>query len=180
MQQRPGAPVSGMVFLGLMGTTCFWSHAARPWHRRLCWQLISGAARQAEVCREVAGVSTTHRSSPLQKQPGVMQGSASQHCGTLILMGGSHSISTSTAALTPAPSLPCRFPCSAEVAVFRKLRGDGSFRQEPLQLLTLSLLSPRLSHRAVKKTCSFWLPSRLFPSLNSSPEVLPSTWLGSS
>lgn len=95
--------------------------------------------------------------SLLQKQLGVTQGCASRHCGTLILVGGSHTITTWASALTPAPSLPCRFPCTPEVAVFRQLRRDGSFRQEPLQLLILSVLFPRLSHRAAKKTCSFWL-----------------------
>lgn len=59
---------------------------------------------------------------------------APRTCQSLFSWGGSHSISSSTAALPPAPSLPCRFPrCSLEVAVFGQLRGDGSFRQETLQ-----------------------------------------------
>ena len=44
---------------------------------------------------------------------------------------------------------------------------------------TVSAPFPRLSHRAVKKICSFQLLSRLSPSLNSSPEVVPSARLGS-
>lgn len=35
----------------------------------------------------------------------------------------------------PKPSL--KFPCSPELAMFRQLRSDGSFMQEPLQLLLL-------------------------------------------
>lgn len=144
----------------------------------LCSQAVALKAALAAVfrsCGEVAGVSTTHRSPLLQKQLGVTQGSASRHCGTLILMGGSQSISTRAAALTPAPSLPCRFPCSPEVAVSRQLRGDGSFRQEPLQLLMLLLRFPGLSHRTIKKNLLFLVAIQAVPSLNSSPEVVPSS-----
>lgn len=143
------------------------------------------AALAAEFRRHQAGWSLwgscrDQYNSQVSSTPKAARCYAGQCLTALILVGGSHSIFTWAATETPAPSLPCRFPCSPEVVVFRQLRSDGSFRQEPLQLLIPSVLFLMLSHRTVKKTCSFWSLSRLSPSLNSSPEVVPSTWLGSS
>lgn len=67
----------------------------------------------------------------------------------------------------PKPSL--QVPLTPEVAVFRQLRRDGSFRQEPLQLLILSVLFPRLSHRAAKKTLLFLVAIQAVPLFQQLP-----------
>lgn len=74
-----------------------------PRRRRLRWQPSSGAAGQDEFGRAAAGIST---SSPLRKQPVAHRAVPY----SIPSSGGSRSIPTHSIALSPDPSLPCRFP----------------------------------------------------------------------
>lgn len=154
----------GMVFLGLVGITCFWSHAARH-------EVALKAALAAEFRCHQAGWRLW-RSCRGQYNSQVSSAPKAARCyaGQCLMAlwhshprGGLPQHLHMGSCLDSCPKPSPQVPLLPRGGRFRQLRSDGSFRQELLQLLILSVLFPRLSHRADKKNLLFLVTVQAVP-----------------